>query len=91
MACGESRKEDATASKSETFIRGLISRTKKRKIPQIPQNGARPESIHTEGAELETHRSVTMEGGTDVEDGEPVEEVGTYSTTTDGRNYRTGG
>ena len=76
LAGGEFRNENAMASKSKTFVRGLMRTTKKRKSTS-PENAARPQSIHTDGADLEAIPTVTVEGGTDIEDGEQVEEVGT--------------
>ncbi|KAI1791768.1 hypothetical protein LXA43DRAFT_392905 [Ganoderma leucocontextum] len=73
LAGGEFRNENAMASKSKTFVRGLIPKSKKR---SRKENAVPPEGVHTDGADLEAIPTVTVEGGTDIEDGEPLEEVG---------------
>ena len=83
LAGGEFRNENAMAGKSKTFVRALVPIPRKRSKKARPQenienleHGAPPEGIYTEGGELTTIPTVTVAEGTDIEDGEPVEEVG---------------
>ncbi|TBU65246.1 phospholipid-translocating P-type ATPase [Dichomitus squalens] len=84
LAGGEFRNENAMAEKSKTFVRALVPISRKRhrkgqhdQDVENLQHGAPPEAIHTDGGELTTIPTATVANDTDVEDGEPVEEVGT--------------